>query len=442
MASRPTDRPLGAFAIVVLRAFFRSVEVRGRERIPTDRPVLVVANHFYGFVDPIVLVGALRRMPRFLAKATLWKNVIVGLILNALGVLKVHRSVDGEGTAGNVKTFDACHRALRKRGVVALFPEGTTHDDPRLHPLRTGAARIALGARADGARGVVVVPIGLVYDDKVALRSRVLAQVGEPIDLDLTIADIVDPGCAEDDTNHAAVDRLTDMITDHLQAVVPDFDDWREEAACNRAAAVATRDELTRRGAPTPLGRRSELAGRLARDTPDVRQRVVDALANYELDLDVIQVRDEHLQPMMRRRTMWWRALVATVVVALLTPFLLAGVLANIVPFLITKSAGRAVKEPVTKGTVRVLVAIVVFPISWLVYALITDFDQGWGATLLAFVLAPLFGFAVVLVAEEITRVWDTWRAVGALRDRRALLTQVLEDRAAVVDAVRAATAR
>lgn len=438
MATRPTDRPIGWFAMVTLRAFFRSVEVRGRDRIPSDRPVIVVANHFYGFVDPVVLVGALHRMPRFLAKATLWKNVAVGLILNVLGVLKVHRAQDGDGTTGNVKTFAACHHALRKRGVVALFPEGTTHDDPRLRPLRTGAARIALGARADGAVGIVIVPIGLVYDDKVVLRSRVLAQVGEPIDLDQTLSEYVEPTTAADDSNHVAVERLTEVITARLQAVVPDFDDWRDEAACNRAASVVVRSSLTRRGAPTPLGARSEIAARLARDTPEARQRVLAALARYELDLDVVRVRDEHLQPLMRRRTLWWRALVATIGFSLLIPFLAAGVLANIVPFLITKAAGRAVKEPVTKGTVRVLVAIVVFPLSWLVYALLTDMNQGWVATLIAFVLAPLFGFAVVLVAEAITKLIDTWRAVGALRDRRALLPQVFEDRAAVVASAQA----
>jgi 1-acyl-sn-glycerol-3-phosphate acyltransferase len=436
MAGRPTDRPLGGVAILVLRAFFRTVEVRDRHRIPLDRPVIVVANHFYGFVDPVLVVGALRRMPRFLAKATLWRNPLAAVLLNIVGVLKVQRSVDGEGTAGNVKTFDACHRALRKDGVVALFPEGTTHDDPRLHTLRTGAARIALGARADGAKGLVIVPIGLVYDDKVALRSRVLAQVGEPIDLDEHLRDYVGDGEPTDETNHLAVEKLTHDITDRLQAVVPDFDDWREEAACNRAAAVVVRDTLVRRGAATPLGERTEIAGRLARTDADARHHVLDALAAYELDLDVLRARDEHLQPMMRRRTLYWRAFIATVIFILLTPFLLGGIIANAVPYLLTRWAGRAVSAPVTKGTVRFLVAMVTFPISWLVYALVTDFDQGWGATLLAFVLAPIFGYAVVIVAERVTLLIDTWRAVGALRDRQSLIPQVLEDRAAVVTAV------
>ena len=52
---------------------FRRVEVVGIERYPRDRPVLLVANHFNGFLDPVLIATALRRLPRFIAKAGLRK---------------------------------------------------------------------------------------------------------------------------------------------------------------------------------------------------------------------------------------------------------------------------------------------------------------------------------------------------------------------------------
>ena len=60
--------------------------------------------------------------------------------------------VDTEGgRSSNEDAFVECHRALAERDVVAIFPEGTTHDRAQIDPIKTGAARIALGARAAGA---------------------------------------------------------------------------------------------------------------------------------------------------------------------------------------------------------------------------------------------------------------------------------------------------
>src|SRR5690606_7658424 len=125
--------------------------------------------------------------------------------LRSLGVVFVRRRVDGpEGSASaNLSAFADCHDALIARDVVAIFPEGTTHDRPHLDPIKTGAARIALGARAAGAEQVAVVPVGITFPDKIALRPSALVQVGEPVDLD----SVVPPPAGDDD--HGAVTHLT-----------------------------------------------------------------------------------------------------------------------------------------------------------------------------------------------------------------------------------------
>ncbi|HSP27717.1 MAG TPA: ceramidase domain-containing protein, partial [Ilumatobacteraceae bacterium] len=63
---RFTDRTLGLVARGLVLAFHRSVDVRWRGRLPRDQPVLIVANHGNGFVDPVVVAGVLGRLPRFL----------------------------------------------------------------------------------------------------------------------------------------------------------------------------------------------------------------------------------------------------------------------------------------------------------------------------------------------------------------------------------------
>ena len=86
---RFTDRTIGLIARGLVLAFHRSVEVRWRERLPRDRPVLIVANHSNGFVDPVVVAGVLGHLPRFLAKAALWKVIV------ALSVPVARRGASG-----------------------------------------------------------------------------------------------------------------------------------------------------------------------------------------------------------------------------------------------------------------------------------------------------------------------------------------------------------
>src|ERR1041384_4770224 len=64
-------------------------------------------------------------------------------------------------------------------GSLALVPEGKSHSDPALQPLKTGAARIVLEAeRKLPGLGVRIVPVGLLFDRKGKFRSRALVQVG------------------------------------------------------------------------------------------------------------------------------------------------------------------------------------------------------------------------------------------------------------------------
>jgi hypothetical protein len=74
--------------------------------------------------------------------------------------------------------------ALESSHAVLIFPEGISHSEPQLSRLRTGLARVALRARDErGVRGLVIVPIGLVFEQKWRARTRVFARVGDPIEM-------------------------------------------------------------------------------------------------------------------------------------------------------------------------------------------------------------------------------------------------------------------
>ncbi|HEX6310432.1 MAG TPA: 1-acyl-sn-glycerol-3-phosphate acyltransferase [Acidimicrobiia bacterium] len=459
---RVIDRVLWGVALLATRGLFRTVEVAdfGGRGLRRGRPVLVVANHFNGFVDPVLLAAALGRVPRFLAKATLWRVLPARPFLRLAGLIPVHRPEDHEGT-GNEGAFGAAVRVLARGGVVAVFPEGTTHDVPRLARIRTGTARIALAARAAGVAGLEILPVGITFEDKVALRSRALVRAGAALDLDDAVPRLVEPGSPIDESNHEAVRRLTGEIEAHLRAVSPDFDSYREEAALSRAAEVALRTDAARPLTTVALAPREALASRLGAASAEARTRVADALARYQLSLDLSQVSDEEIEPPPRPRDLVGRLVRLVVGALVLAPLAIAGVLVNAVPALVVMAAGSAVRVPVTKGTVRLLVAFVVFPATWVLVGVfdvgghvvadalslatfplsplmewLFDGREGVGPSVLLFVAAPALGFAAVFLFELWTSLLRAWRAWVVVVNRRARLAELRADRAALIATV------
>ena len=124
----------------------------GAEQLPADGPVVVVANHTNGLVDGLLLIARLGRYPRFLGKSTLFRILPLKPFLRLAGVVPVYRAADGEGTGRNDQTFARCRELLSRGGVIAIFPEGISHDEAALQPLRSGAAAHRARRRVRRAR--------------------------------------------------------------------------------------------------------------------------------------------------------------------------------------------------------------------------------------------------------------------------------------------------
>jgi 1-acyl-sn-glycerol-3-phosphate acyltransferase len=202
---------------LMTRIFFREIETRGLEQVPRDRPLLIVANHTNSIVDALLLLALPGCEPRFLAKSTLFGHPFLGPLLRLAGALPVYRRVEGPvDLPKNLKTFARCHESLAAGDSIALFPEGTSHSQPRRLALKTGAARIVLGAESRlGPLGVRIVPVSLRYEAKQRFRTRVRIGIGAAID----------PGTELERyaaSPQAAVRELTERIAGGLDAALPD----------------------------------------------------------------------------------------------------------------------------------------------------------------------------------------------------------------------------
>lgn len=197
------------FLRIGLNLFFKEIEVIGLEQIPPDKPLIVCLNHHNGLMDPLLILTQGPKKICFLAKSTLFSIPVVGAVTKALDCIPVFRMQDDTGPdmrEKNLETFRKAAQILREGAVLALFPEGVSHSDPGLKPLKTGAARIALGA---GIPDLLIVPVALVYSAKWMFRSRVTIVCGKPFGISPS-------GAADPESERKQIRTVTDAIARNL----------------------------------------------------------------------------------------------------------------------------------------------------------------------------------------------------------------------------------
>jgi 1-acyl-sn-glycerol-3-phosphate acyltransferase len=178
---------------IALYWFYRDIRVTGGDRIPTDSPLLIAVNHQNALIDSLIAAWVVPRRITMTAKATLTDNPVVAFLFGILGVVPLRRTSDETRKSGkssvdrtrNAGAFSEILNVLERRGAVLIFPEGKSHSEAGLEPLKTGLARLALQARDErGIKRIEILPLGLVFEDKGVPATLVGAHVGEPIDMD------------------------------------------------------------------------------------------------------------------------------------------------------------------------------------------------------------------------------------------------------------------
>ncbi len=436
---RLADRVMGLMARLLVRVFFRSVEVQNRENLPATGPVVLVANHSNGLVDGLLLMATLSRYPRFLGKSTLFRIAPLWPFLKLAGVIPVYRAIDGVRGGDNVSAFAVSRGILACDGVVAIFPEGISHDEASLQPLRTGAARIALEAATDGAKDVVTLAVGLVYDAKARFRSRALVRVGQPVS-------IADRAHAYEAGSHEVVRQLTGDLAHQLAGVSPSFSSWATADVLARIAEVVVRTPQAQLPSAVALVDRTAVAERLPAVEYDgvttaPSAELVETFATYERDLELLGLDDAQVvaaYPRGRlRRCLAWS--LCTVVCA--TPVAAIGVIVHVIPFQIVKQLAKRPTNEGIQATVKLLGCAAFFGVVYVALGLVVAHFLGPWVGLTAAVLAPLCGYAAVRLAERVRRIGGALNGCRTLRRLGHGLDTVLADRQKVLDAAQGVVA-
>jgi len=420
----------------LLRVFYRRIEVAGREHVPELGPVVFVLNHPNALIDPLVLLCRVSRPVSFLAKEPLFRMPLVGTLVRAMDSIPVYRRMDQADMAKNQATFGAARSVLARGGSIALFPEGRSHDEPRLLPFRTGAARIALGAAAEA--GLKVVPASLYYSRKDIFRSSVLLCFGEPLQVDPTV-----PG-PDGEPGQDKVRELTDRIRVALGALTLEADRHRALKLVAAAEAVITTAEDD---TPTDLASRHRTRQRVLEGYRRLRQEAPEDLARLERRVTRFEatVRLAGLSPRLlpargyRPAQVAWITLRSLLTLLLLLPVALAGMVLHapthfVIRFLAARWGGGGADG---RASVKAVAGLVLYPATWLVLALLLWRVWHLPGALAALALSVPAGLVALHFLERVQALLGGARGVLLALTGRRRFIRLLAERRAIRDDLR-----
>jgi 1-acyl-sn-glycerol-3-phosphate acyltransferase len=426
---------------VALKLFFRRIETVNSGIVPEGDAVIFVMNHPNGLIDPALVFVALPRKISFLAKSTLFRVPVISFLLRTVEALPLYRRVDaGEDVSKNQETFSLVREMLKKGGAIAIFPEGISHNETKLQPLKTGAARIALGTvsvgRNPASLNLKIVPVGLFYTSKTTFRSEALLHFGEPFQVfPLELDEDAQPP-------RAAVRELTARIEAALGEVTLNAESESELDAANKAeelfSSVYEGINLER-----TLAERFEFLKRYtSQNTAKTNdEEIKQKLAKYEEKLREFGVEPENLS--LTSHSFWYvfrHFLLRVWLLLLFSPVALLGAVLHFPAYQIGKILAfyythHGVDDVVS--TVKILSAMVFMPLTWLVLGVVLYFIWDWKIALVSIPFAIFSGYVAMRSLEEIEELRGWFRAVRLFYLKRGKFLQLLTERRALHEALK-----
>ena len=425
--------PVIHFALWV---FFRKIDVKGREHVPGNRRLIFVANHPNVMLDSLLLGACVPgKTPFFLGKSTLFKNRLYAFFLRRLGVIPVSRSQDADSKmARNQDMLLSACQTLKQGNSLALFPEGHSHANLKVHPLKSGAARIALRVEdeLDGQGDVCIIPVGLAYTAPAIFRSDVAVHFGPPIE--------VQPFLSAYRTNHQAGAReLTDLIHQHLAALTWHVDDATLESVIRDLSAVY--GDRIARGIPDSATHSNALrtgqeliqaVEHFSRTNPPLVSTFASRLRAYRRKLRRLRLQETMSQSLRTSHLLFG---------LLLAPFALYGFLNNALPYFLPLFFTRPRRRtPEMIGTVKLTVGAAAFPLYYLIRSVVAGLAWGWPCALLYGCSLPLSGLFTLFYHEHFLQRLPLWQSAMQPCRRRHYLKRISAERAQLIgdlDAVR-----
>lgn len=406
------------FCRLIVRVFYRRSECYGLDHLPAQGPVILCANHVNALVDAVIMQAFSPRLLHPLARSGLFAGPLLGHVLRLIQAVPIYRRQDADGDAGsNADSFASCYEFLAAGEVLLIFPEGQSHSDAHLREMKTGVARISLGAQEANGVAPAVVPVGMNFTRKGSFRAGLLVEFGAPVPVNIAQGELSDD----------AVRRVTAQIQQAIEGLTVNAETSDDIDLVNRMERFfALRRGRYRRGSLRQkfraLRRLTEAQRRLRERDPERVDSLRWQLRQFERLCHRFGVKDYHLSVSYRPLTLMIFLSILFVDLVLLMPLAAWGIANAIMPFLLTRHAARTMARGSDQyDTAKILLGLILFPVFWAGQIAVAGYF--YGATVaLVYALSLVPGAAAgLLLRREKRRILENIRVFVLFTRKRRL---------------------
>jgi glycerol-3-phosphate O-acyltransferase / dihydroxyacetone phosphate acyltransferase len=423
-----------AFGKFWVNRFFRKIQVLGTENVISG-PVIFAINHPNNLIDSLVVAYAIERKIHYLATAQLFRNKIMSFFLHSMGVIPVYRKQDDTSSGQkNISMFQACYEILKDGGAIGIYPEGTTHAEPRIRKIKTGAARIALEAENLYHPEVKLVPVGLNFSVRKSFRSEVIVSIGPPI---AASAYLEKYQLAPAET----VEQLTDDLQKAIEAQVIVIDEPELDRLVQQIEEIykgeLIRDLIEIRGFKKDEIDRFQLSKRLIagihyfnEKNPDLIRRIQEEIETYTGRLKKIKVHDSLIEALVNNPTSYRRFILRLVLLLICLPPALWGALNHFLPYRLSRIISRKVaKKETDYATVRILSGIVLYTLFYVAQIYAVFRWLGLFPAIIYGITLPIAGAFAYYYKEKFRKMREDFKLLSIMITRKKLLQKLVEQR-------------
>lgn len=420
---------------IAVRVYFKKITVQRAAPIPDSGPMIVVANHPSTFMDPIVIGLHMKQKLSFLSKAEVFKSGFAKWLFPKFNMIPVYRQQDDPTLMHkNEETFDKCYEHLAKKGTIMIFPEGVSLTQRKLEKIKTGAARIALGAEAANGYqlGVKILTIGLNYSDAHRFQSELYIKMDKPIEV-LDFAEL------HKQDRFKAAHALTDLIRQRLEHHIIAIDDSDTDRLVKNIETVYKSklflDKPTREEDFSMTKRIVDAVNYFKQNQPERVQRISKMADDYFTALDRLNLNDHLLKDFSKSRSVFFRSFYTLAYLVLGFPFWLFGFINNYLPYklpyYITK---RLTEKDAWHGAMYLGMGVFTFVIFYSVqiYAVHRLFHDPL-ITLGYFIFLPITGFFAYYYSRRFTNLRGKWLVFNIFMKRSTLISRLITMRQEII---------
>ena len=346
------------------RQYYRKVHVEGLENIPQDKRVILAPNHQNALMDALVILMTQKGQPVYLARSDVFKNKHAAKILEWLNIAPIYRMRDGREELGkNNEIFDLAIDVLRDKVTLCLMPEGVQSCKRTLLPLVKGMFRIAFSAQEGlEPEEVVIVPVGIEYEDYVRTGDDVSVRFGKPI----SIMDYM-PQYREHQA--VAMNHLRRDLSEGMSALIQNirsetfYDDFygisliAQDALCVKEKR---RDRFF-----SLLDTRQKISAVLdaeEQNNPDAVQKLCSNYADYRKKLSSLKLKDFVFGHPQKTLWSWTKGLL----LLLALPFFIAGWVANFIPSFVPRKIVSRLKSDQFRSSFHIVLRLISYPVYYI----------------------------------------------------------------------------